>query len=262
MSEDDVGGAFVALVRIMARLRAPGGCPWDREQTWKTLRPYVLEEAYEVVDAIERDDPEALCEELGDLLLQIVFQAEIAEERGVFTVADVARAIADKLVRRHPHVFAAATVRDAAEVARNWQRQKDEERSSRRSTAPDAHLPPGLPALPRAQKLGSVLARRGFDWVDATAVLDKVEEEVRELRAAVALGDTAAIAHEIGDLLLATSSLARHLDVPAETALRDATTRLLERVRRVEAAAEALGRRTADLSSTELDRLWREAKRS
>jgi MazG family protein len=262
MSEDEVGSAFATLVRIMARLRAPGGCPWDREQTWKTLRPYVLEEAYEVVDAIERDDAEALREELGDLLLQIVFQAEIAEERGVFTVADVARAIADKLVRRHPHVFAAATVRDAAEVARNWQRQKDEERSSRGTAAPDAHLPPGLPALPRAQKLGSVLARRGFDWADAAAVLDKVEEEVRELRAAVALGDTSAIAHEIGDLLLATTCLARHLDVPAEMALRDATTRLLERVRHVEAAAAALGRRTADLSSTELDRLWREAKRS
>src|SRR5262245_58002681 len=119
MSDDDVGKAFAALVSIMARLRAPGGCPWDREQTWKTLRPYVLEEAYEVVDAIERDDPQDLCEELGDLLLQIVFQAEIAQERGDFTVADVARAIADKLVRRHPHVFGDTSVRDAAEVARN-----------------------------------------------------------------------------------------------------------------------------------------------
>jgi ATP diphosphatase len=262
MSDEDVGSAFALLVRIMARLRAPGGCPWDREQTWSTLRPYVLEEAYEVVDAIERDDAGALREELGDLLLQIVFQAQIAEERGVFTAADVARAIADKLVRRHPHVFAGTTVRDAAEVARNWQRQKDEERSRGGTTAPDAHVPPGLPALPRAQKLGSVLARRGFDWADANAVLDKVEEEVRELRAAVALGDAPGIAHEIGDLLLATTSLARHLDVPAEMALRDAANRLLERVQRVEAAAEALGQRAVDLSPTELDGLWRAAKRS
>jgi len=261
MSNDDVGSAFAALVDIMARLRAPGGCPWDREQTWETLRSYVLEEAYEVVDAIERDDPQALRDELGDLLLQIVFQAEIAQEGGHFTAADVARAIADKLVRRHPHVFADATVRDAAEVVRNWQRLKDEERPIAAGTDPDALVPRGLPALPRAQKLASILARRGFDWPDAHAVLDKVEEEVRELRAALTLGDAPAIAHELGDLLLAATSLARHLDVSAEVALRDATARLLDRVHRVEAAADVLGRQPVDLSSTELDRLWRDAKR-
>jgi MazG family protein len=260
MPSDEAAGAFAALVEIMARLRAPGGCPWDREQTLGTLRPYVLEEAYEVVDAIERDDPQALCEELGDLLLQIVFQAEIARESGAFTVADVARAIAGKLVRRHPHVFADVTVRDAADVVRNWQRLKDEERPTG-STDADTLVPRGLPALPRAQKLGSVLARRGFDWPDAAAVFEKLEEELRELRAAVAAGRPEAIAHELGDLLLATTSLARHLDVPAEVALRDATTRLLERVRLVEAAARALGRETADLPPDELDRLWQDAKR-
>ncbi|HWP66652.1 MAG TPA: nucleoside triphosphate pyrophosphohydrolase [Candidatus Limnocylindria bacterium] len=256
---DEAGAAFRALVDIMARLRAPGGCPWDREQTLATLRPYVLEEAYEVVDAIDRGDPQALCEELGDLLLQIVFQAEIARESGQFTAADVARAIADKLVRRHPHVFGDVTVRDAAEVVRNWQRLKDAERLADTGDAAAA-VPRALPALPRAQKLAGVLARRGFDWPDPSAVLDKIEEEVRELRAAVAGGDPTATAHELGDLLLATASLARHLDVPAEVALHDATVRLLERVRRVEDAARARGLDTASLPAEELDRLWEAAK--
>jgi MazG family protein len=260
MSSDEAAEAFAALVEIMARLRAPGGCPWDREQTLATLRPYVLEEAYEVVDAIEREEPGALCDELGDLLLQIVFQAEIARESGTFTMADVARGIAGKLVRRHPHVFSDVPVRDAAEVVRNWQRLKDEERPTNGVDA-DALVPRALPALPRAQKLAGVLARRGFDWPDAPAVLDKVEEELRELRAAVAAGRPDAVAHELGDLLLATTSLARHLDVPAEVALRDATTRLLERARLVEAAARALGRETTDLPPDELDRLWQDAKR-
>jgi MazG family protein len=260
MSSDEAAAAFATLVEIMARLRAPGGCPWDREQTLGTLRPYVLEEAYEVVDAIERDDPQALCEELGDLLLQIVFQAEIANESGGFTVADVARAIAAKLIRRHPHVFADVTVRDATDVVRNWQRLKDEERPPGSADA-DTLVPRALPALPRAQKLAGVLARRGFDWPDAAAVLDKLDEELHELRAAVAAGRPDAIAHELGDLLLATTSLARHLDVPAEVALRDATRRLLARVRLVEAAARARGLETADLPADELDRLWQEAKR-
>ena len=261
MPSDEAAAAFGALVDIMARLRAPGGCPWDREQTPATLRPYVLEEAYEVVEAIDRDDPRALCDELGDLLLQVVFQAEIAQEHGHITVADVARAITDKLTRRHPHVFAGVTVRDATDVVRNWQQLKDAERPQTAAKADaDTAVPQALPALPRAQKLAGVLARRGFDWPDTAAVLDKVDEEARELRAAVAGGDAAAIAHELGDLLLATASRARRLDVPAELALRDATTRLLERVRHVESSARAAGRDTASLPADEMDRLWQAAK--
>jgi MazG family protein len=260
MSTDDAARAFASLVEIMARLRAPGGCPWDREQTLQTLRQYVLEEAYEVVDAIERDAPAELCEELGDLLLQIVFQAQLAAEAGRFTVADVARAIADKLVRRHPHVFADTVVRDAADVVRNWQALKDAEHGPA-PRDPDALVPRALPALPRAQKLAAKLARRGFDWPDAAAVLDKLDEEVRELRAAVRAGCPEDVAHELGDVLLTTACLARRLDVPAEIALHDATGRLLERVRRVEAEAAALGRATSDLSPGELDRLWQNAKR-
>jgi MazG family protein len=262
MPHDDLGSAVTALAHLMARLRAPGGCPWDREQTPLTLRPYVLEEAYEVVEAIERGDPAALCDELGDLLLQVVFQAELAAETGAFTLADVARSITDKLVRRHPHVFADAVVRDAADVVRNWQQLKDAERSGPATEADVADLVPhAMPALPRAEKLAGKLARRGFDWPDAAAVVDKIDEEVRELRAAIATGERAAIRHELGDLLLATASLARHLDVPAEVALRDATARLLDRVRRVEASARARGQHPADLPADELDRLWRDAKR-
>jgi MazG family protein len=261
MSTDDAARAFATLVEIMARLRAPGGCPWDREQTLQTLRQYVLEEAYEVVDAIDRDAAAELCEELGDLLLQIVFQAQLADEAGRFTVADVARAISDKLVRRHPHVFADTVVRDAADVVRNWQALKDAEHGAA-PTDPDAAVPRALPALPRAQKLAGKLARRGFDWPDAAAVLDKLDEEVRELRAAVRTGRREDAAHELGDVLLTTACLARHLDVPAEIALHDATARLLGRVRRVEAEAAALGRATSDLSPAELDRLWQNAKRS
>jgi MazG family protein len=261
MSREDALSAVGALVQIMARLRAPGGCPWDREQTALTLRSYVLEEAYEVVDAVERGDPQTLCDELGDLLLQVVFQAQLAAEQGAFTIGDVARAICDKLVRRHPHVFAGGTARDAAEVARNWQLLKDAERPER-SADVDLLVPRAMPALPRAQKIGSMLSRRGFDWPDAPAVIEKVEEELRELRTAVAAGDRAGAGRELGDLLLAATSLARHLDVPAEVTLRDATGRLVDRVRRVEAAALALGRQTADLTAAELDRLWHDAKQS
>lgn len=260
MPTEDALRAFGTLLDVMAKLRAPGGCPWDREQTLRTLRPYVLEEAYEVADAIDRDDVPHLREELGDLLLQIVFQAEIAAETAAFDIADVARGIADKLVRRHPHVFGDTTVADAAEVVRNWQRLKDEERPAPDADA-DALVPRALPALPRAQKVAGVLARRGFDWPDAAAVLDKLDEELRELRGAVDAGDSAAVAHEVGDLLLATASLARRLDVPAEEALRDATNRLLARARRVEAAARAAGRAAAELTPAEIDILWRDAKR-
>jgi len=260
MSSNDAAAAFATLVEIMARLRGPDGCPWDREQTLQTLRQYVLEEAYEVVDAIDRDAPAELCEELGDLLLQIVFQAQLAGEAGRFTVGDVARAIVGKLVRRHPHVFADTVVRDAADVVRNWQLLKDAEHAA----DPDdlaALVPRAVPALPRAQKLAGKLARRGFDWPDAVAVLDKLEEEVRELRAAVEAGLRDEMAHELGDVLLAAACLARRLDVPAEIALHDATGRLLERVRHVEAQAARLGRPTTDLSPAELDRLWQNAKR-
>ncbi len=257
----DVGEAFTRLVGIMARLRAPGGCPWDREQTPASLRAYLLEEVYEVLEAIDAGDAAHLRDELGDLLLQIVFQSQLAAEEGRFTVADVARAIADKLVRRHPHVFGDVQVRDADEVVRNWRRIKAEER---RAAGEDGDLfagvPAALPALVHAQQLGEKAGHAGLDWRDARGVLDKLREEVAELEAALASGERAQIEHELGDLLLAATSLGRHLDVSAEMALRAASARFVARVRRMEAAARVQGQALADLAPTERDRLWESIK--
>jgi len=261
MADPSVAEAFTRLVDLMARLRAPGGCPWDREQTPASLRPYLLEEVYEVLEAIDADDPAHLRDELGDLLLQIVFQSEIAAEAGRFTVADVARAIADKLVRRHPHVFGDVQVRDAGEVVRNWRRIKAEER---RTAGEDGDLfagvPAALPALLRAEQLGEKAGHVGLDWSDARGVLEKLREETAELAAAIAAGDPAAIEHELGDLLLAAASLGRHLAVSAEMALRAANDRFVARVRRLEAAARVRGQGLADLAPEERDRLWEAAK--
>lgn len=260
MDIDRAATAFARLVEVMERLRAPGGCPWDREQTSVSLRPYLLEEAYEVLDAIDREDPGALRDELGDLLLQIVFHAEIAAEPGHFDVADVADAIVDKLIRRHPHVFGDVEVSDAAEVKRNWGLIKDREQGVKGPVPLDQLAPDTLPALARAQKIGSKLRRRGFDWGNAEQVLDKLEEELRELRAAVGAGDVAAAGREVGDLLLTATSIARHLETSAEIALRDATRRLLDRVRYVEDALGDRGQRLSELSEDERDAVWREAK--
>jgi len=261
MADPRVLDAFAHLVDLMSRLRAPGGCPWDREQTPESLRPYVIEEAYEVVDAIERGSSAALRDELGDLLLQVVFQAEIAREAGRFDVGDVARAITDKLERRHPHVFGDLTVRDADEVSRNWNRIKAEER--RAAGMPERLLddvPVALPGLARAQQLGRRLAGVGFDWPDAAGVVAKVDEERAELGAALAAGDVAAAGRELGDLLLTLASLARHLGVDAEMALRDAAGRLADRVEHVRTLAG--GRPLGDLDESERDRLWAEAKQA
>ena len=261
MADPSVTETFTRLVDLMARLRAPGGCPWDREQTPASLRPYLLEEVYEVLEAIDAGDAGHLRDELGDLLLQIVFQSELAAEAGRFTVADVARAIVDKLVRRHPHVFGDVRVRDAGEVVRNWRRIKAEER---RTAGEDGDLfagvPAALPALLRAEQLGEKAGHVGLDWPDARGVLEKLHEETAELAAALAAGDRAAIEHELGDLLLAAASLGRHLAVSAEMALRAANDRFVARVRRLEAAARARGQALADLAPEERDRLWEAAK--
>lgn len=262
MPEPGATAAFARLLQIMSRLRGPGGCPWDREQTWETLRPYLLEEAYEVLDAIAGGDPMAVRDELGDLLLQIVFQAEIASEVGHFTIADVATAIADKLVRRHPHVFADVRVRDADEVVRNWQQIKAEERrAAGLDTSPLAHVPRTLPALAGAQETGRKAADLGYDWPDVSGVLEKLREEQSELEHAVANGDRQAIAAELGDVLLTLTSVARHLDVSAELALREATDRLRTRLHRCEEAARRGGGRLASLDAATRDQLWHEAKR-
>jgi MazG family protein len=260
MADARATGSFARLVDIMARLRGADGCPWDREQTPQSLRPFLLEEAYEVLEAIDQGNSAALCEELGDLLLQIVFQSQLAGEADRFTIADVATGIADKLVRRHPHVFGDTRVQNAQEVVRNWSRIKAEERRTRSDADLFSGVPAALPALAHAQQIGARAAHIGLDWPDAAAVATKVCEEQAELAAAIERGDRSGIERELGDVLLALTNLARHLDVSAELALRAADERFIDRARRFEKAAAARGILLDKLSAADRDALWRAIK--
>jgi nucleoside triphosphate diphosphatase len=256
-----VGEVFEELVAIMHRLRAPGGCPWDREQSHASIKPYLIEEAYEVAEAIDAQDDAELRTELGDLLLQIVFHAEMAAEERRFDITDVVRTISDKMVRRHPHVFADAEVSGADEVLRNWSRIKAAERHDSGDRSALAGVPRAMPALLRAQRLGEKAGHAGFDWPDAAGVLDKLREELGELTAAIASGDRAAAAAELGDLLFAATSLARHLRVVSEDALTGAADRFCRRFRWMENALATSQRAVHDASAEELEALWQEAKR-
>jgi MazG family protein len=249
------------LLAIMQRLRAPGGCPWDREQTLQTLRPYVLEETYEVLEAIDGGDVAAHREELGDLLLQIVFQAELRREAGAFEFADVADAISDKLVSRHPHVFGDATVADAEGVLRQWSALKREEK--RRKGGGQSVLegvPREMPALARADRLTEKASRIGFDWPDAAGARAKVAEELGELDEAIASGDRVAVEHELGDALFALANLGRKLGVAPEEALRATVGRFVSRFTHVEQELERRGVPHGGASLAEMDALWDEAK--
>jgi nucleoside triphosphate diphosphatase len=260
--------AIEALIALMARLRDPQhGCPWDREQTFASIAPYTIEEAYEVADAIARGEREPLREELGDLLFQVVFHARMAEERGWFDFAAVAESIHDKLVRRHPHVFAGAATESGA-LGREWEAHKAREReqaAERRGDVVHATLdgvPLALPALMRAAKLGRRAARVGFDWPDTAGSRAKVEEELGELDAALVAGGAAspAVLDELGDLLFAVVNLSRHLGLDAEGALRAANAKFERRFRRMEQLATQRSLTLARLSLEEWDALWREAK--
>jgi MazG family protein len=254
--------AFGRLVDLMHRLRAPGGCPWDAEQSHASLRPYLLEEAYEVLDALAGENDAEICEELGDLLLQVVFHAELAAETGRFDAADVANGICDKLVRRHPHVFGDTAVQDSAEVLRNWQQIKAVERGDAGAPAlarVDA-VSRSLPALVRAEEIGRKAAVVGFDWPDAAGVKGKVLEELAEVEQALASSDPAAVHREVGDLLLAMASWARHLGVAPELALRDATERFVGRLHQCDDLAASRGRSLGDLNDQERNQLWEAAK--
>jgi tetrapyrrole methylase family protein/MazG family protein/ATP diphosphatase len=251
------GSTLPRLVQIMQRLLAPGGCPWDREQTLESLRAYVIEEAHEVVDAIDRGSPADLREELGDLLLQIVFQSELARAKRWFGPDDVIAAICDKLVRRHPHVFADVRVSGSAEVIANWEVIKAEEKRGRGALE---GVPVALPALLRALRMGEKAARVGFDWPDGQGARDKVGEELRELDRAVAAGDKDATERELGDVLFALANYARKLELDPEAALRGTLARFAERVGAVEGAAAAQGRTVDELSAEQLDALWQAVK--
>lgn len=242
----------------MAALRHPtSGCPWDREQTFATIAPYTIEEAYEVADAIARDDLGGLQGELGDLLFQVVYHARLAEERGRFAFADVARAIADKMVRRHPHVFADAPARDPLTQTQDWERQKAAERAAAGTLAGVADA---LPALVRAQKLTARAARVGFDWPDANAVLEKLTEETDELRRELPGADRARLADELGDMLFVLANLARKLDLDAETCLRDANRKFTARFEGVERRLAAEGRAPTDATLDEMEAHWQAVK--
>ncbi len=266
------GAALVALLELMARLRDPrDGCPWDREQTFGTIAPYTIEEAYEVADAVERDDPRKLCEELGDLLFQVVFHARMAQEKGWFDFAAVAGGIREKLIRRHPHVFEdPALASDAGQLSRVWEEQKARERAQAggAGAAADhsalADVPGALPALTRAAKLGRRAARVGFDWERTSQVRDKVLEEVREIEevlAAEAHASRDKLAEEVGDLLFAVANWALHLQIDPEEALRAANRKFERRFRRMEALAAAEGKPLQALDAAQWDAFWRQAKR-
>jgi len=255
-----IGEAFEQLARIMERLRAPGGCPWDREQTHASIKPYLIEEAYEVVEAIDANDMDELRGELGDLLLQIVFHAEMAREAGAFSIADVVQGITEKMIRRHPHVFADAQVKDAAEVLHNWSQIKAKERSNSEDRSAIAGVPRGMPALLRAARLGEKASRVGFDWQRPEEVLEKVREETDELAAELRRGDTAAVEAELGDLLLALTSFARRCHLNAEDALARAADRFSERFRRVEEAFHAEGKDLRDVPLAEQEAAWQRIK--
>jgi nucleoside triphosphate diphosphatase len=265
---------IAALLDIMAALRTPGsGCPWDLEQNFATIAPFTIEEAYEVADAIERGDIADLRDELGDLLLQVVFHARMAQEAGHFDFGGVVEAVTTKLIRRHPHVFANAGDLSPDEVKALWGQIKAQEKRDRAQARREAGVveppagalagaPIALPALTRAVKLQEKAGKVGFDWRDAGAVLAKLREETEEIEEALAAGDAQGVRGEVGDLLFVVANLARHLDVDPEAALRGANAKFERRFAHIEARLEQQGRRPDDASLAEMDALWDEAKRN
>lgn len=262
----DIGAAVERLVEIMRRLRA--GCPWDREQDLRSLRPYLIEEAYEVLEELDRVSAggawAALAEEEGDLLFQIVFHSQLAAEKGQFDLGDVATAVADKLERRHPHVFGEAAVSGAPQVLENWAKLKAKERREKHGHHGSVldGVPKDAPALQRAERLTEKASRIGFDWPDLSGVKDKLQEELRELDEAVAAKDRAAMEHELGDVLFAMANLARHLGIAPEDALRGANRRFTSRFHVVEQGLERQGIAFGEATLAQMDELWNEAKRA
>ena len=253
--------AIERLLSIMEKLRGPGGCPWDREQTLRSLRPYVLEETYEVLEAIDAGDPREHCEELGDLLLQIVFQAQLTKEEGKFDFADVAEAISKKLVSRHPHVFGSAEVKDAEGVLRQWAALKREEKKAKGGGESVLEgVPREMPALARADRLTEKASRIGFDWPDAAGARAKLAEELGELDHAMAAGARDEIEHELGDVLFAAANLSRKLGVPPEEALRGTLARFVTRFWHIERELARRGVPHGGATLAEMDALWDEAK--
>ena len=245
---------------IMARLRGPDGCPWDREQTFESLGTYLVEEAYEALEAADRGPAEALREELGDLLFQIVFQARIAEERGEFDIEGVMKGIGDKIVRRHPHVFGESRLETSREVVAQWERIKTEERRDSREGSLFSGVPASLPALLKALRISTKAARVGFDWPDREGLLAKVDEELAELRRALDAGDRRSVAEELGDLLFTICNVARREGLDPERALQEANRKFTERFGQVERRLREEGLEPAPERRARMEELWTEAK--
>src|SRR3954449_8970348 len=251
--------SFDELVQLMQTLRGPNGCPWDRKQTLPSLKPFVIEESYEVVDAIDRADRAGLAEELGDFLLQAVFIAEITREEGSFDIYDAVTAIHDKLVRRHPHVFGDVEANDAEQVLVNWEKLKNEERKAENKSVL-AGVPQSLPALLKASRLTEKAARVGFDWRRTDDVFDKLSEEIAEVREAIDSGDQSNVHEELGDLLFTIANIARKLEVNAEEALQSTNRKFSRRFESMEKKVHGSGRNIDQLTLEEMDALWDKAK--
>ena len=248
---------FQDLVRLCNRLRGPKGCPWDREQTLETLKTFIIEEAYEVTDAIDSGDQEELIEELGDLLFQIVFASQICEEDGVFSIGEVIDGLYNKLVRRHPNVFGDEKAKDAGEALKRWHGQKLKEKSRTKGLL---GIPRSMPSLLRAQRVGEKASHVGFDWPNANDVIDKVKEELEELKLEIERGDRDLISKEWGDLVFSLVNLARHLKIDAEGTLHGAIDKFIERFTDVEERAKRLNRIFSDMTVDEMDELWNMVK--
>jgi len=257
----NIGEAFEKLVEIMARLRDENGCPWDRQQTHESLKKYLIEETYEAIDAIDSGDMDELRSELGDLMLQILFHARLAEEQGIFDIGDSIESISQKLIRRHPHVFGDAEVASADEVLHRWEQIKSGEKGFENRHSILDGVPNALPALVRAMEISKRAAGAGFEWPDLNAVVEKLDEEVHELKHELSEGDRDRAAEEIGDLLFAIVNVARWLKVDPEDSLRTMTKRFAARFKQIEEAARAGGKPLEDMTMEEMDALWEQAKR-
>ncbi len=253
--------SFDRLVDIMARLRGEGGCPWDREQTHETLKPYLIEEAYEVLEAIDSDDPDEMCEELGDLLLQVVFHAQLAREAQKFDIENICHGICEKLIRRHPHVFASVDADTPEQVLRNWEQIKKDEKpgETRRSTM--SGVPKTMPALLRAGRLQGRAKTVGFDWNDVSGALEKLTEELEEFKDAVGDGDKKMQEEEAGDILFAMVNIFRFLKINAEEALTKTNRKFIRRFEYMESHIESQGKEIGDVSIEDMETLWNRAKR-
>jgi tetrapyrrole methylase family protein/MazG family protein len=260
VAEDAVKDPFIRLMELMARLRGPGGCPWDHKQTHESLKPFLIEECYEVVDALDEGDPEKVKEELGDLLFQIVFHARIAEENGEFTMQDVIEANIEKMTRRHPHVFGNARLSTDREVLANWEeiKKKEKGREGRKSVLEG--VPRNLPSLLRAHRLQERAARVGFDWTRLEEVLPKLDEEIAEFKGSLRTKDATGVEEELGDLFFVLVNISRFLGVNPDEALRKTISKFVSRFRYIEERAEAAGRTLNDMTIEEMEALWQESK--